>query len=262
MAVEWVVNYDCQAKQELDTEGILGALRARGQAEAIIEVIRRDEPDKPIEDMTAQHRAFTPEGVTTKEVRVADLLQQAKSLEPHEAACEECPGNVLGHPFGCFGEISYPFTAEGERWLLDQLPESVDTLVGVFLKGAKEDLEWDGAPYAALRRQGDGFFELKRAPVKKWGRVLGRFVVSADELYYAMFPAEIQPVHAAMLCVFVGAIGGEKLPRFLNSLDTRALPDFQFDPDAEDERTTSQLQMYFEGLYTAARLGVTVSIDQ
>jgi len=262
MSVDWFVNRDCAAKRDLTAQGILEGEKFRATADEVIEKARRHDPDTPLEQIVIKHTLWTPEGEELRDISAAEMLELAGELDPYRPACEDCQANVAAEPFGCLGCINYPFSAAGERWLMGQLPASLKSAAGFLLQQAKMDFGWTGATFAELRRTSHRFFELRRAPSRSWGGLFSRSIITADQLYSAMFEVgDIKPVHGAMLCFFVGALAEENMAPFLAAQDLSLLPDFRFEPRAEREATTSQLQMFFRALYIAALLEVTVTTD-
>ncbi|MEM6285285.1 MAG: hypothetical protein AAF787_24060, partial [Chloroflexota bacterium] len=125
MAIDYVINYLCEPKDQLTTQGILARLKGRDQARRIIQLYEdAGEGDRPYTEMGFELSRSAAAGgdEETETVRVSEILEASNQLNPLAKHCEGCPANITGRPFGCFGNITYPLSDHAERWLLLQLP--------------------------------------------------------------------------------------------------------------------------------------------
>ena len=122
MAIDYVIDYDCEPKRKLTTEGIIERIKGRERAAMIIRMYREKGDDRPPSEMGFEFTRSTPDGQgETQLIVVQDLLDAADELQPLEQHCRGCPANRTGTPFGCTGFVQYPFSGAGEAWLLDQI---------------------------------------------------------------------------------------------------------------------------------------------
>jgi hypothetical protein len=264
MAIDYIIDYDCTPKQTLTTNGILERLKGQARAQEIIRMFRDAGDARPPSQMGFQLTRRNAAGeAETEDIVVQSLLDQAEQLKPLEQHCVGCPANRSGKPFGCMGAINYPITGESEAWLLNRLPTPDDTLVWLLLKRGVDNFLYDGQTIAALRIQGDTYFE-DRKPAE---RRLGEFSIDANQVFEMMFTVgDIIPNHAGVLLLFFHAI-----PRELDAAQimqlTPAAPDadeqhpFLLDRSSGPDPSTNDLKAFFRALYIAWKLHVKVIID-
>ncbi len=266
MAIDYIIDYPCAAKDALSTQGIVERLKGEARARAIIHLFRNAGDDRPPSEMGFEFTRSTPEGVDENRVIVVqDLLDAAADLQPHEAACATCPANRAGQRFGCIGHIEYPLSGKGEAWLLDQLPPPDDTLVWLLLKKGVEEFKYDGTSVAPLRAQTSSYFE-DNAPAI---RALGEFTIDANQMFEMMFvlrDGAIYPNHAAILLLFANAITREVEAETLMKLhpappDARERFAFRHAPQPDDDETVRQLKAFLHSLWTGWMLGLRVLVD-
>jgi hypothetical protein len=150
-----------------------------------------------------------PDRMTTETVSASALLDQAAKLQPYEPYCAGCPANVLREPFGCYGALAYPISAAVERWLMDRLPQSLESRAGRLMRaGIIEDFGYDGATSADMRRQRGLFFE-RAEPVRRAWRTgfLRSWGHSSNQLLEMMIGlGNLAPAHCEMLALFLGVV--------------------------------------------------------
>jgi hypothetical protein len=265
MAIDVVIDYACQPKDELTTGGILARLKGRDQAQRIIQVYRDAGDQRDISEMGFELTRATPDGDSeTHTVLISDLLASASELDRLAPLCEGCPANRTHTPFGCFSRVNYPISDHAERWLLLQLPLPQDapliwSLLGEHLRELNQY-----APQVAQIRAAGHIFESGMNPRRR----LGEIAMSGDNVFYYLFmQGHIPPARAAMLLLMFNAI-----PRQLDAPDilklTPAAADalerypFQITPDAAlDDHTLREIKALLDALYTAWRLNVTLLLD-
>src|SRR4051812_40633572 len=69
----------------------------------------------------------------------------------HLASCPSC--KLLGR-FGCVGELPTPLPAPVEKWLVERLPQDLESVSGFLLRKAIGDFGYDGARARELRKRG------------------------------------------------------------------------------------------------------------
>jgi hypothetical protein len=163
MAIDFCVDYACDAKQMLGTESLLQLVQARVAYDATQRSGNR----------RREHDFWTrvvrgPEKDRVEMVSVGQLRRSSNRLIEFTAACKECPANVRGGPAGCFGRITYPIDAQTERHLaagvaaVTAAPEA--ETARTFVRWI-DDGPVDGRRVRRMReavRTGVRFFELQR----------------------------------------------------------------------------------------------------
>jgi hypothetical protein len=262
MAIDYVVDYDCAPKQALTTEGIIERVKARERAEIVIREFRAAGDTRPASEMGFE---FTRTGEETQLYVVQDVLDFAAELEPYAPACQGCPANLRGEPFGCYAQISYPISDAAEAWLLARMPDIDEPILWFLLRDSVHKLDERESPVKPLRAN-PVYFEERRLR----GRDMAEFVVTADHLFDMLFlQGAVQPAYAAILLLFAGAIPRaleasdlvEILRGELSTQDRLARYPFQLAHAGEDDRTIAELKAFFRALYQAWLLNVPVRIE-
>lgn len=265
MAIDYVINYLCEPKDQFTTQGILARLKGRAQAERIIKVYRDAGDNRPPEEMGFELTRSAADGTQeTETVRLSQIIAAADQLDPLAHFCEGCPANVRGEPFGCFNTISYPLSDHAERWLLLQLPLPEEApLVWTLLQQHLRDLNLNSEQVQQIR-EGGTYFESERNPRRR----LGEIALSGNNLFYFLFmQGHIAPSRAAITLLLFGAIH-----RNLDATDmlklapapTDAAERYPFllkpEPDIDDP-TITELKRFFRALHTAWLLNVDLLLD-
>ncbi|MBN2304311.1 MAG: hypothetical protein JXQ72_07545 [Anaerolineae bacterium] len=266
MGADFVIHYGCAPKQALTLAGLVGRLKGRDRAAAIIQLYRDEGDERAPANMGFEMVRRLPDGSEEKEVIVVqDLLDAADELTTWESHCTGCPANRAGSPFGCMGTINYPISVFAERWLLDQLPDSDAPLPYIWLQRAVSDMQHARESAAPLRTPPGVFFESPDA----LGRDLGALRVTGDTVFEMLFlSGPIQPAYGSMLLQFFGGISRDldadvimqlAAPPSGEWIDAHA--PFLLRPDAADNETIRTLKEFFKALYMAFRLQVPVLLD-
>jgi hypothetical protein len=265
MGVDYVVDKACPVKDAVGgVAALVGLVKQRLQAESVLAMAREEGDERPPAEITVAMQVQRPEGVEQREVSVQELLDATAALDAQVARCEKCPARALEEPFGCYGYVSYPISANAEQWLLSLLPDSLDSTAGAFLAKALQDFGWDGAPVAELRKLGQGaVFESDEPFMVEWGDGEEAVQLDTNMLFQMLFfVGPVQPTHALMLCLFFGLlphdIDQKDLQKVIKSpekiggkvkMPTSEDPDVQF------------LLRYLHALVTTAKLGVNLLVD-
>lgn len=265
MAIDYVIDYDCEPKRKLTTDGILERIKGRERAAMIIRLFRENGDDRPPSEMGFEFTRRTPEGEEeTQLIVVQDILDESDELKPLEHHCRGCPANRTGTPFGCTGFVQYPISGKAEAWLLNQLPSIKEPLVWLLLKQGVENFQYDGQTVAELRKQGDTYFEDNHAAA----RSLGDFSINANQVLEMIFTVgDIIPNHAAILLLFYNAIERSELEADsimkLAPATKEKIEKFPFLHQIMpiDDTTTGDLKEFFQALWLAWSLNVKLKVD-
>jgi hypothetical protein len=266
VGIDYIIHYECEPKRALTVEGLMGYLKGRERAHAIIDLYRDNGDLRPPSEMGFEMVRRTVDGGEDVEIIVVqDLLDAAEALTPWEPVCEGCPANRAGVPFGCVGSINYPLSSRGERWLLDQLPGNDHPLPFVLLQKAIFELGYTGESAARLRAQ-EGIFLESTRPLE---RNIDGIVITGDQVFEIFFlSGPIQPAHGSMLLQFSGAISQD--------LDADQIMQLGLAPSAEwiaanipfrprhepgDGETIAAVKTFLHALYVAFGLGVPLLLD-
>ncbi len=266
MGADYVVHYDCEPKQALTLEGMMGRLKGRDRAEKIIRLYREQGDRRSPAQMGFEMVRRLPDGTEETEVIVVQsLLDSAAELTPWEAHCASCPANLTGTPFGCVGAINYPISVAAERWLLSQLPGDDHPLVFMLLQSAIREMGYIGQTVAPLRAQ-DGVF-LESPDVLE--RSLGHVVVNGNQVFeMLLLSGPIYPAHGSLLLQFFGAISpdleADEMMQLANPPSDQWVEEhvpFRHAPARADDNSIAALKDFFRAVYRGFRLGVPVLLD-
>lgn len=264
MSIDYIIDYDCIPKQTLTTDGIVQRLKGLERAREIIKMFRDAGDARPPSQMGFQFTRRAADGTTEQDtIVVQSLLDAAEQLTPLEPHCAGCPANRTGQPFGCIGAVEYPISAAAEAWLLDRLPTPDEPLVWLLLKQGVDAFLYDGQTIAALRLQGDTYFEAQNAAERK----LGEFSIDANQVFEMLFTVgDILPNHAAILLLFFHAIHRDLDAQAIMHISP-APPDaaqthpLTLDMQTSHDSTIAELKDLLHALHIAWRLDVRVLID-
>lgn len=266
MGVDYIIHYDCEPKQALTLAGMMGRLKGRERAQAIIQLYRDEGDHRPPSEMGFEMVRRLPDGTEETEVVVVQhLLDAAEELVPWESHCTTCPANHLGSSFGCVNTINYPISAQGERWLLDQLPDNDHPLIFMLLQSALREMRYTGQSAAQLRARTGIFFASEQAITREFGTV----PITSDQVFEMLFlSGPLQPAHGSMLLQFFGGISQD--------LDADVMMQLANPPSREwiaehipyqhmivpgDDGTILTLKEFFRALHVAYTLGMPVLLD-
>jgi hypothetical protein len=212
MAVDWVLNLPCQPKEALGdgdflagTDNMLACIKAGNRAAAVADLARQN-GESP-EGRSIVVRVARADGeVEEQEVSYDELVAQSRQLDPLAPACQHCPGNVLGRPFGCIGVVNYPIPRAVEEWLSGLLQPS-SAVGGKLFLAAIRDFRYTGQPIQQFRAA--GLFESDQ-PVKKKlkGGLFSSESVTTDQLFQALFciSEPLDPGHCLGILLWLGCL--------------------------------------------------------
>jgi len=259
VAIDHVIDLDCVPKQTLTTDGILARLKARDRAAAILKLYRDRVDERPPSEMGFEMARRLPDGSEeTRVIIVQDMLDEAAQLEPLAQACVACPANRARRPFGCFDMIPYPISRAAELWLLKQLPTPDDPLIFLLLNKTMTDFAFDDENVAAMRARPGVFFETG----ERFAKQLEDTQITTDQVFEMLFlTRQIQPAHGALLLAFFGAVAQDMDADALKALTEGWTVPFLLKPEPSDDGAITALKQFFESMYVAWRLNVTLSLD-
>ncbi len=266
MGIDYLIHLDCAPKQALTLEGLMGRLKGRERAQAIIQLYRDEGDHRPPTEMGFEMVRRLPDGTEETEIVVVqNLLDAAQELHLWESHCTNCPANHLGVPFGCTNTINYPISAQAERWLLDQLPDTDHPLVFMLLQSVIREMRYSGHSAAKLREQTGVFFESELTVV----RDLGHIRITADQIFEMLFlSGPILPAHGSLLLQFFGGISqdldADVMMQLADPPSTQWIADhvsFQHSIVPGDDSTTLTFKEFFRAMHVAYKLRVPVLLD-
>lgn len=266
MAIDYIIDLECEPKSRLTTSGILERLKNRARANEVIRVYRDSGDDRPEEQIGFEVTRRAADGTEHTNLVVAtDMLEEAAVLDQYASYCQGCPANRTGAPYGCIGTINYPVSEQAEVWLLEQLPDV--TTPGLFLMMMRsiDEMGYSGEDARRLREQPGIFFECPDT----LGREYATGAITADVLFEMTFQVgAIQVPHAAMLLLFYGAIPREGLdPERLMMLIRGQVAGFSDEfPfllrfEDGDDMTVRDLKRFLLALYMAYSMNVRLLLD-
>lgn len=272
MAIDYIIEYECEPKRQLSAAGILERIKEKERAEEVIEWFRSAGDERPPAEMGFEFSRSTPDDLGAKQlIVVQDLLDHAAELEPLAHHCATCPANRGKIPFGCIGFVNYPISANTETWLLDRLPVPDEPLIWLLLRQGIRRFGYDGSSVKALRdldHSGDlierSYFELPVAPQRR----LGEIQVTSDQILEMIYGVGelIIPNHAGVLLLFFDAIDRDLEAADIQDISSfdraiRERIDFEMEAQPEHESGIRELVAFFHALYLAWKLNVPLLVD-
>ena len=266
MAIDYIIELDCQPKRALTAAGILDRLKERERAETIIRWFRDAGDDRPPSEMGFEYTRSAPGDPESRQlIVVQDLLDHAADLDDQAHHCVGCPASRDGSPFGCMGFVPYPISARLETWLLERLPVPDEPLTWLLLKQGIQRLGYDGASVKALRDldgEGDArkLFELPVAPMRR----LGELRVTGDQALEMIVGVgeRIIPNHAGILLLFFGAIDRDLEAdqiKDISSVGGQIRQRYTF--QMESAPGTEAMRDFFYAMYLAWQLDAPLYVD-
>jgi hypothetical protein len=164
----------------------------------------------------------------------ARLAERPLDEAAHLTRCPSCA--LLGRGLACVGVVPTPLSARVEGWLVERLPEDLESVGGFLLRKAIGDFGYDGARAAALRKRGaleaPGPFE------RHYGPFFRRFVVSSEQVLEELVCAgDVAPSHALAILIHLGCLEVDgHAPKSLDT-DGPRLGELIEQPDKRRERT-------------------------
>jgi len=150
--------------------------------------------------------------------------------------------------------------AAAELWLLKQLPGIDEPLSFLLLNQTVREFAPTGERVVEMRAKPGVFFQT----AERFGKNLEDVQITTDQVFEMLFlNGIIKPQYAALLLVFFGAI-----PRDMDANALMALTEpgehsveFLMKPEPDDDESIVALKSFFEAMYFAYQLGVSLSLD-
>lgn len=272
MAFDYSIELQCPVRQALagddaqqGTELILKSLKARNRARVTREQLEQAGV-KP-EGYTIVIKEIVGSRQTERKVSLAELDREGAALDSHAPTCAACPANIRKETCGCTGAIPYPFARDGEAILLTHV-QPAGTLMGDLLLKSIDDFQLDGAPVAAMRRE--GLFETPSSVTKKVKHGLfGSRSVSADQLLQFIFFAGelLTGEHCGLFLVLIGRLHPRKRvlanTSELTKLMTLSLAQRLSDSNLvdEDAQSSEPVAKLLRSLYVAWAIDAPVRVS-
>ncbi|HJZ86942.1 MAG TPA: hypothetical protein VKN99_17340 [Polyangia bacterium] len=206
-------------------------------------------------------------------VAAATRLAEGVRLQPERTgACGACAIADVEGP-GCIGVVSTPLPAAAERWLVEQLPDALETISGEVIKQALSS-GFSGQRARPLRAAGK--LEARSAFERSWGSFFRRFTVSSDQILEQMFcVGEVEPPQALAVLVELGALAVDgRVPRELDegaglaevatadAAARRARTQCMVTPTSSDQPALLELKRYLRALHAAFCVDARVLLFQ
>lgn len=288
MAIDYIIDMDCEVKRQLTKDGMVSMIKQRDRANAIIDLLRRE--GKSCEEAlghTFRLQLRTPHGIQEKEQKVSDLLESTRHLETLGAHCTRCLLGLNGlnedrsagltiEPFCCYRSINYPISRKAEEWL-------AGTARGALAKGGVSMITLDyiidnkvtGREINALRQGSQGrFLELEKPlEVVMSKGLLMKKAVNTGQLLFMLFGFPVvEPAQMLMLLHFADALEiSDEKPDGNSSRMAMGVKDengpekwwsFNLAFQEEDDRSVRQLKEFFRSMFLAYVLGKNITIDR
>lgn len=265
MAIDFCVDFACEAKQTLGTESLLQLVQARVAYDAT-----QNSPNRRREHDFWTRVVRGPEKDHVEMVTVGHLRRKSNRLVEFTSGCQTCPANVRGEPAGCFGRITYPIDAHAERRLADGVAAVAQAPARA---PARSFIQWidegpvDGRRVSKMReaaRKGVRFFELTRAVPVTAALSAGPAAppaqprLTTDQVLEMMFFAFPNGSRGFHFTVPNEALGGHRafLDFVLNELDLGHRREA-----LEQSTTLEQLRLYARAVAVAQELQVDLLVD-
>ena len=278
MAIDYIVNFDCKAKQEFGADGIIHLVKAKSRAEAILARFM-DQGMSREDAMAAQFGVQTQMGngeTKLDTVSVGSLFKQAELLDDHREACLTCPAS-LSAAFGCYGSINYPISASAEEWLAKMAAKAIAAgMPNSILVRFILDQNVTGEHFGGMRKKGDFTYLEAEHPFEievEQDQGLPLLIDTNQILDMFFAVGEMQEVHQQFLLFFsgglsiqdhapdtskigieyqVGVIQGEGNPRYWV---------FRMPDNLNDDRSVRQIKAFLRAIFAAQCTAATVSSD-
>jgi hypothetical protein len=279
VAIDYIVNFKCPVKQELDEQAIIHLVKSQNRAEALLQRfmeqgLRREE---------AMHAKFgistvKPSGSTEVEmVTVGSLFKQAELLDDHRETCTGCPVNS-DRAFGCYDSINYPISERAEEWIAKMAAKAISAgMPNSVLIQFILDENVTGETIARMRSVPESRYLEAQYPIEIEVENDGSTPLLIDtnqllEMFFAV--GEMGDVHQQFLLFLSGCltIQDEEPDLSLNGVEyqvaeVRSLTGpprfwvFKMQDSLKDDRSIRQIKAFFRTVFLAHCSQATVSID-
>lgn len=286
MAIDYIIERDCEVRKKLTTEGLLSLIKEQGRATSIMELLK----NQGMCNEQVMHTKFTfqlntPEG--SKEVvgTVADIKEKTKPLEDLKEHCRRCmiPDMLRAaadkdrcreaEPFSCIRSINYPVSSIAEEWLARLAGESV-TASGARLELINLIMNNDipVGRIKVMRADPDGqFFRRKtplKIPVKK--SLFGSKTITTDQILTVIFREQVMDFHLIEpVLLFSGGFftddhkpeeGESQVSVCIKAGDVQMWKVLNLKDSKDDDQSIYQIKSFLRALYVALVCGHEVIV--
>jgi hypothetical protein len=261
MAIDYLLQVDCNPQRELGAERLVTLHRTRIIARAALAAMRDDGEEREPGEIEVQLTTRKPGGDTARGVTLQDMLDESAPLDGVAEDCATCPAG-LPRAFACHRRIRYPIPEHVEQWLMGRLPEALGCSAGALLVRGLGEFGWDGGVVAKLRAAGTTYFESRAPYGVRWQGDDGPIEVSSDQLFQMMFMVgHLAPTHSLMLALFLGVIPHDTSLHDLKDPAGRARVLAAGDVPVQADGDIEQLAAFLRMLAIAAHHELTIAID-
>lgn len=266
MSIRYFVDLPCQPREDLGPDELLQLVLLRERAAQL----RSRFAEKGITDPAAmrfRERVTTPDGETTRERSVGDLMAETAVLDNQASWCRSCPAAVIPSAFGCIWQVSLPISNAAQCWLLEQLPGDGSRGLDLF-RSAVEALGYD-RPGVLNRWREAGFVEGATPPVIE----RDGFTPNADMILTELFlVGDLMPTHTLGILLHLqalkaadGRVGDDLITLIETMTSTESAEDapgieFALAPSEEDDRSTREVKHFLAACYLGLELQVPIAI--
>ncbi|MCB2154031.1 hypothetical protein KQI84_04045 [bacterium] len=271
MAVHFYIDLNCQAREDLGAEPLLGMLRDRTLAATVRQGYRDKFGDKmPESEMKFRRREVHEDGSEVEnEFNVADVRERTSELDRLATICQGCPAAITGDPYSCIQSIPLPISEAGEEWLLSRIGPP-DSLTGQFFRRAVEQMSYGDCDRLRDWR-GAGFLKGKK-PAERTDEGDERPLTSNQVLHPMLMVGDLGPSHCLSLLLFTRALTtdqGADTDEVLQIIEQVQLTQSaeevpalrcNLQPEPADDPSVHAFKLFLNAAYRALSLEVSLAI--
>ncbi len=210
MAIDYIVQYPCAVRKQVNDQQLLELIKHRNRALAAIAAVQQQFPQKTPQQIAQEHKMAVivagPDGKAQQAaIPIIQVWQQSAPLDALQPHCQNCPANVFKRPFGCTEAVNYPIARATENWLLERLPADIKNPSLDMLLRFMADTGVDGAAVDAQRGRRE-IYESSQPLTRQWGGLFRKKIISSSQLLQIMFFAgqRLEPKVNALFCQLLG----------------------------------------------------------
>jgi hypothetical protein len=290
MALDYIIDMNCEVKRQLTKEGLVSMIKQRYRAESMIKLIKSDGgSDEEALRHTFRLRTMTPHGVEEMEQRVSDLLESTRHLKTLLAQCKSCSlrkdgmydslfrnDTDIDMPCCCYHAINYPISKKAEEWLAERARKAQD--VGgarAMILDYIADNRISGKEFLSLRATRDNrYLQLKRSLDVCFSKsIINKKTINTDQILTMLFgyPCINRGQMVMLLCLVDAFHVSDKKPedktcQCLVSMKgkdgERSFWSFTMEDQVDDDRSIVQFKEFFRTLFLACVFGYDITIDR
>jgi hypothetical protein len=292
MAIEYIIDMDCEVKKKLTLEGMVSMIKQRANLWVYFNHMRKEgKTDEEIAKSTITHHFKTPDGIQVTEQKVSDLIESARVLNNYIAYCKKCAiyatskgasacrkGTIEDEEdgFNCYGMINYPISRKAEDWLVEMSRNALakgvpDSIMLTYIP----DQKISGEPLKSNRASdAEGtFYELKKPlEIALSKGLFTKKTVDTDQILFMLCGfGKMERVQMMTLLHFTGAFTSTaERPRIGVNHVALEMEDkngkgrwwtFSLAINESDDKSIRQFKRYFWALYNACSLNQDVRVS-